>query len=122
MAPTIPFATMAADDDRCDYLWSAPYAAVLAAELDGDKARMLFPEAFLVSLRNELDKGRRSMGSSRSFRAAVKRIIPPLWIRKAKALLGGPDEIPEARILVLRAALICMIVQMYEEDARMRNA
>lgn len=122
MAPTIPFATMAADDDRCDYLWSAPYAAVLAAELDGDKARMLFPEAFLVSLRNELDKGRPSLGSSRSFRAAVKRIIPPLWIRKAKALLGGPDEVPEARILVLRAALICRTVRMYEEDGRMRNA
>jgi hypothetical protein len=117
MNPSIPFATMEADDNSGDFLWSVPYSGWIKEELAGETAHHLFPEPFLQDLEADIEKGRPVLAPSRSFRAAVKRVIPTSWIRRARAYFGELSEVPGQRELAFRASLICRTVQMLGKDA-----
>ncbi len=114
--PAIPYATMSADDDRNDYLWTPSYARWFEAELSGDLARRLLPEPFRIELLADLQHAPSAIAPSRSLRAALKRIIPTSWVRAVRAQLGA--QAPSRRELTLRTALACRIIRMLEEDAR----
>jgi len=117
MGPPIPFATMQADDNSGDYLWSASYVRWLMSELESSFALRHFPASFLRTLGIEIHQGRSALLSSRSFRSTVKRIIPSSWISATRMRLGKLPEVPGTRRVALRVALICRMIRMLEEDA-----
>ncbi len=119
MGPPLPYATMAADDDRNDFLWSEPYSHWLKEELQNDIAFELLPTAFREELLLDFDKASSGMKLPRSTRALLKRIIPTSWVHLVKAQMGTSK--PEKRELILRCALAFRMIKLLKEDARVLN-
>ena len=117
MSPPIPYATMGADDDRNGYLESAIYSRWLERELESEVAHHLLPVRFRESLVTEVQRTPSLLAPTRSMRAALKRIIPTSWVRRVRAQMG--PILPRPRLLSLRAALICRMVRLFEEDSKL---
>ncbi len=110
-SPSIPYATMAADDDRNDYLRTGPYPVWMRHQLRTDLARELFPSAFLDPLVREPGPASFSSNLRRSLRGFLKRIIPGGWVKAARAQMGS--ILPSNRTLALRAALATRMVARF---------
>ncbi len=115
VSPPIPYATMGADDDRDDYLGSAPFSRWLETELGTEIAHRLFPAPFRESLLAGIHRAPSPLTPSRNLRAALKRIIPTSWVRAVRARMG--PILPGRRLLALRSSLICRMVRLLEQDA-----
>ena len=116
LSPPLPYATMGADDDRNGYLGSGPYTRWFKEELGSAAAGALLPPSLQAELLAGLRGPASGGGSSRSLRAALKRIIPSAWVKAARAQMG--PERPSRRLLTLRAALASRMVRLLEQDAR----
>ena len=115
-SPPLPYATMGADDDRSEYLFSKPYQRWFREELDSSTVADLLPDAWGARLRAGLGRTPQAPWSSRSVRATLKRIIPTAWVRALRAEIG-PEE-PGRGLLTLRTALASRMVRLLEADGR----
>lgn len=122
LSPSIPFSFMHADDNSEDFLWSIPYVQWLEDELESDMAMRLFPLQFRQALMADIRQGPFPGRPSRSFRAVVKRFIPSQVIQTIRARKGHLAEVPGLRQVALRAALICRMIRIYEDDALLLNS
>ncbi|WP_257307413.1 hypothetical protein [Geothrix campi] len=113
--PPLPYATMGADDDRSDYLRSEPYLRWFREELESGTVEKLLPETWRARLQSDLRGAAVAAPSTRSLRAALKRIVPGAWVRAVRARMG--PEHPSRRLLVLRTALASRMVRLLEADA-----
>jgi hypothetical protein len=120
VSPPIPYATMGADDDRDDYLGSAPFSRWLEQELGTELAQHLFPSSFRASLLEAIRRTPSPLAPSRNLRGVLKRIIPTSWVRAVRAKMG--PILPGHRLLALRASLICRMVRLLEQDADLLNS
>lgn len=120
LSPPLPYATMGADDDRNGYLGSGPYTRWFKEELASAEAGVLLPPSLQADLLAGLRGPASGGSSSRSMRAALKRIIPSAWVKAARAQMG--PERPSRRLLTLRAALGSRMVRLLEQDARTLGA
>jgi hypothetical protein len=107
-SPAIPYATMAADDDRNDFLRTGPYPVWIRQQLRTELAAELFPPVFLAPLVREPGHASFSSNLRRSLRGLLKRIIPGGWVKAARAQMGA--ILPSNRTLALRAALATRLV------------
>ncbi len=116
VGPPLPYATMGADDDRNDYLRSEAYQCWFREELGSGTVEALLPASWRTRLESDLQDTFSSSLSTRSVRAALKRVIPSAWVGAIRARMG--PERPSKRLLTLRAALASRMVRMLEADAR----
>jgi len=115
VSPPIPFATMAADDSRNSFLFSAQYTSWIADELERDFARQTLPPALRASLLAALQGGSESLIDARSSRALLKRLIPTSWVIAARALMRPTT--PSRRQVAFRCALAGRMASLLAEDA-----
>lgn len=116
VGPPMPYATMGADDDRNDYLRSEAYRCWFHEELGTGTVEALLPASLRARLLGHLSETSFAPASTRTVRAALKRVIPTPWIRAVKARLG--PELPSWRFLALRTALTSRLVRLLESDAK----
>ena len=114
--PPVPYATMGADDDRSDFIHSEPYLRWLREELESGTVEALLPASWRARLLGHLSETSFAPTSSRTVRAALKRVIPTSWIRAVKARMG--PELPSWGFLALRTALASRLVRLLESDAK----
>lgn len=113
--PSIPFATMAADDNLRGFFFSSDYEKWITEELEEDFADRMLPATFRETLLASLQNGSSSLINSRPVRAALKRIIPTSCVIAVRSW-RKPDP-PQARLLAFRCALASRLTGMLEEDA-----
>ena len=118
MGPRIPYAKRSATMLLSNILESPTARRVIFDELNSPEARHLLGEKF----REHLLKGTSPVGSElgfnvRSIMGRAKRLVP----RRARSFLRRrlpPRTIPHSR-LALRAYLVCKMIRLLEEDARL---
>jgi hypothetical protein len=76
----------------------------------------LLPASWRTRLESDLQGTFPGSVSTRSVRAALKRVIPSAWVGAIRARLG-PEQ-PSLRLLTLRAALASRMVRLLEADAK----
>ena len=118
--PPLPYATAGADDDRSDYLRSEPYVRWFREELEDGPVEALLPAPWRDRLRADLRGGDFRPPSSRSLRAALKRILPGAWVAELRARRG--PERPSLRLLTLRTALAGRMLRLLAADGQALTA
>jgi hypothetical protein len=115
ISPSIPFATMSADDNKNGFLSSSRYRQWIAEELESDFANAYLPPRFRESLLASLQGGSSSLIDARSSRSMLKRIIP---VSLVIAVRSWMDPVPpDARLMAFRVALASQLARMLEQDA-----
>ncbi|GEM_PF-2465214 len=115
LSPPIPFAVLAADDSRNQFLHTEPYQTWMLDELDGESMDRLLPHPFRASLEAALRNDAMPIASSGHARAILKRIIPAPLI-SALRTMGRPVG-PTLRVMAFRAALASRLIRIFEGDA-----
>ena len=115
VSPPVPFATMAADDDRGGYLSSGAYRQWMAEELMDSFAERRLPAGFREAMRASLQAGSSSLLSSRSLRAVLKRVVPTSWVISVRS--WRRPEPPTTGLLAFRCALASRLSRILEQDA-----
>lgn len=113
--PSIPFATLAADDSRSGFLDTPPFVRWMTAELEDTFADRMLPAHFRSALLASIRHGQPSVMMSRSMRTLLKRLLPKDWITEIQ--LRGKPAAPGMRTLAFRFALASRLTRMLERDA-----
>ncbi len=115
ISPSLPFATMAADDNRNGFLSNGRFRQWIIKELKSDFADGILPPRFRETLLESLHRGPSSLLDSRSSRALLKRIVPVSWVIAVRSKMNPAP--PEARLMAFRVALASRMARMLEQDA-----
>ncbi len=115
ISPSVPFATMAADDSSNGFMTSSSYSQWMIEELSSDFADRMVPPKLRESLLAPLQKGSSSLMESRSGRAMLKRIVPAAWVIAVRPWMNPVP--PDMRLIAFRFALASRSARMLEEDA-----
>src|ERR1035438_1009545 len=103
ISPSIPYATMPADDNGNDFLSHSRFRQWITEELNSDFADGMLPPRFRETLLASLHRVSSSLIDSRSRKALLKRIIPVSWVIIARSWMN--PEPPDARLMAFRVAL-----------------
>jgi hypothetical protein len=86
-------------------------------ELETGLAHGLFPALFREAMLAGIRRVPSALEPSRNLRAALKRIIPSSWVNTIRIQMA--PFVPGYRLLSLRSSLICRMVRLLEEDAKL---
>lgn len=115
LSPPIPFAVLAADDSRNQFLHTEAYQKWMVDELNGESMTRLLPAPFRSALEAALRSDSMPIASSGHARAILKRIIPAPLV-SALRTLGRPAG-PTLRVMAFRSALVSRLIRIFEQDA-----
>lgn len=114
LVPAIPFATLSADDNDCQFIGAPAYERWMRSELEGEACGHLIPEALRLDLIASL-KGNGSIAApAQSLRSLLKRVLPTGWLNALRARM--PQWRPPMRMIAFRAALAGRLMAQWERD------